>query len=71
VVAGFSAYSYVKLANAWPSAGGIAIFLHKAYGKTMMTGVFALLMYFSVLGYSLVPGLTHNCCSAHLQQETS
>ncbi|MEQ8388897.1 MAG: APC family permease [Alphaproteobacteria bacterium] len=55
VVAGFSAYSYVKLANAWPSAGGIATFLEKAYGKTMMTGACALLMYFSmVINESLV-----------------
>ncbi len=55
VVAGFSAYSYVKLANAWPSAGGIAMFLKKAYGKTMMTGACALLMYFSmVINESLV-----------------
>lgn len=55
VVAGFSAYSYVKLANAYPSAGGIAMFLEKAYGKTMMTGACALLMYFSmVINESLV-----------------
>jgi len=26
-VAGFSAYSYVKMSNAYPSAGGIAMFL--------------------------------------------
>lgn len=52
---GFSAYSYVKLSNAFPSAGGIAMFLEKAYGKTMMTGGCALLMYFSmVINESLV-----------------
>lgn len=55
VVASFSAYSYVKMANAYPSAGGIAMFLEKAYGKTVMTGACALLMYFSmVINESLV-----------------
>ncbi len=55
VVVAFSAYSYVKMANAYPSAGGIAMFLEKAYGKTMMTGACALLMYFSmVINESLV-----------------
>lgn len=55
VVAAFSAYSYVKLANAYPSAGGIAMFLEKAYGKTYVTGAAALLMYFSmVINESLV-----------------
>ena len=43
VIAGFSAYSYVKLSNAWPSAGGIAMFLEKADGKGVMTGACALL----------------------------
>ena len=38
IIVGFSAYSYVKMSNAYPSAGGIAMFLEKAYGKTMMTG---------------------------------
>ncbi len=55
VVTGFSAYSYVKLSNAYPSAGGIAMFLQKAYGKGIMTAVGALLMYFSmVINQSLV-----------------
>ncbi|MEE4276031.1 MAG: APC family permease, partial [Thermoleophilia bacterium] len=55
VVAGFSAYSYVRLAATYPSAGGIAMFLEKAYGKTAWTGGFALLMYFSmVINESLV-----------------
>tara|TARA_R110002096_G_scaffold342549_2_gene535538 strand:- start:11046 stop:12350 length:1305 start_codon:yes stop_codon:yes gene_type:complete len=55
IVASFSAYSYVKLANAHPSAGGIAMFLEKAYGKSVMTGACALLMYFSmVINESLV-----------------
>lgn len=55
VISGFSAYSYIKLSQAWPSAGGIAMFLEKAYGKSVMTGACALLMYFSmVINESLV-----------------
>tara|TARA_R100001163_G_scaffold53989_1_gene41303 strand:- start:803 stop:2167 length:1365 start_codon:yes stop_codon:yes gene_type:complete len=55
VVAGFSAYSYVRMANTWPSAGGIAMFLEKSYGKGTMTAACALLMYFSmVINESLV-----------------
>ena len=55
LITAFSAYSYVKLANAYPSAGGIAMFLQKAYGRTVMTGACALLMYFSmVINESLV-----------------
>ena len=55
VVSGFSAYSYVKMSNAYPSAGGIAMFLQKAYGKGAITAVCALLMYFSmVINESLV-----------------
>ncbi len=44
VVSGFSAYSYIKLAAAFPSAGGIAMFLQKAYGPGVVTGACALLM---------------------------
>jgi amino acid transporter len=55
IVASFSAYSYVKMSNAYPSAGGIAMFLQKAYGNTVMTAAAALLMYFSmVINESLV-----------------
>lgn len=55
VVTAFSAYAYVKMSNAYPSAGGIAMFLEKAYGKTTMTAACALLMYFSmVINESLV-----------------
>jgi amino acid transporter len=55
VVAGFSAYSYVKLAEHYPSAGGIAMFLMKAYGKGTVTAGMSLLMYFSmVINESLV-----------------
>ncbi len=55
IVSGFSAYSYVKLSNAFPSAGGIAMFLEKAYGAGTITGACALLMAFSmVINESLV-----------------
>ena len=54
-VTGFSAYSYVKMSNAYPSAGGIAMFLEKAYGKGTITAACGLLMYFSmVINESLV-----------------
>lgn len=55
IVTGFSAYSYIKMANAYPSAGGIAMFLEKAYGRSTMTGACALLMALSmVINESLV-----------------
>ncbi len=54
-IAGFSAYSYVKMAEQYPSAGGIAMFLMKAYGKGTVTAGMSLLMYFSmVINESLV-----------------
>lgn len=50
-----SAYSYVKLSNAYPSSGGIAMFLREAYGPGTTTGVFAIFMYVSmVINESLV-----------------
>tara|TARA_R110000868_G_scaffold409836_3_gene696216 strand:- start:1004 stop:2317 length:1314 start_codon:yes stop_codon:yes gene_type:complete len=55
VISGFSAYTYIKMSNAYPSAGGIGMYLQKAYGKTMMTGGCALLMAISmVINESLV-----------------
>ena len=55
IIAGFSSYSYVKMAQKYPSAGGIAMFLQKAYGRGLMTGACALLMFFSmVINESLV-----------------
>ncbi len=51
----FSVYSYVKLSNAYPSSGGIAMFLREEYGPGTATGVFAILMYVSmVINESLV-----------------
>ncbi len=55
VISGFSAYSYIKVSNAYPSAGGIAMILHKAYGHSAMTAGSALLMALSmVINESLV-----------------
>lgn len=55
IIVGFSAYSYILMSNAYPSAGGIAMYLKKAYGKSAITGACALLMYFSmVINESLV-----------------
>ncbi len=30
----FSTYTYIKMSNAYPSAGGIGMILKKAYGPT-------------------------------------
>jgi len=49
LIVSFSAYSYVKLSNAYPSAGGIAMYLKKAYGSTLTTAFHSLLMYFSMV----------------------
>lgn len=55
MVTALSAYSYIKMSNAYPSAGGIAMFLEKAYGRGTVTASCALLMYFSmVINESLV-----------------
>ncbi len=57
VVVGFSSYSYVKFSNAYPSSGGVAKFLTKAYGPGTFAGSFSLLMYVSmVVAESLVAG---------------
>ncbi|TVZ21650.1 amino acid transporter [Dokdonia sp. Hel_I_63] len=57
IVVGFSSYSYVKFSNAYPSSGGVAKFLTKAYGPGTAAGSFSLLMYVSmVVAESLVAG---------------
>ncbi|PHR69667.1 MAG: amino acid permease [Lutibacter sp.] len=57
VIVGFSSYSYVKFSNAYPSSGGVAKFLTKAYGPSTTAGSFSLLMYVSmVVAESLVAG---------------
>jgi len=55
IVVSFSAYSYVKFSNTYPSSGGVAMFMRKAYGPGTMAGSFSLLMYVSmVIAESLV-----------------
>ncbi|PXW90984.1 amino acid/polyamine/organocation transporter (APC superfamily) [Streptohalobacillus salinus] len=55
IVTGFSAYSYHKLSQAYPSAGGIGMYLVKEYGKGTIASFAALLMAFSmVINQSLV-----------------
>jgi amino acid transporter len=49
VISGFSAYTYIKVSNKYPSAGGIAMILHKAYGPATITGGAAMLMAFSMI----------------------
>lgn len=49
IISGFSAYTYIKVSNKYPSAGGIAMILKKSYGKTTITGAAALLMAFSMI----------------------
>ena len=48
-VSAFSAYAYVKGSSAYPSAGGIAMILKRAYGPSTTTGAAALLMAFSMI----------------------
>jgi amino acid transporter len=55
VVSAFSAYSYIKVTRKYPSAGGIGMILHRAYGSTTVTGAAALMMAISmVINESLV-----------------
>ncbi|AEL28271.1 MULTISPECIES: APC family permease [Cyclobacterium] len=55
IISGLSAYGYIKLSNAYPSAGGIAMYLNKAYGKGLTTAFAALLMAFAmIINQSLV-----------------
>lgn len=55
IVTGISAYSYIKMSNAWPSSGGIAMILQKSYGTGAIAAGAALLMALSmVIAESLV-----------------
>lgn len=55
LVTGFSAYTYVKMSNAYPSAGGIGMILQKAYGPGGVAAGAAVLMALSmVINESLV-----------------
>ena len=55
IISGFSAYAYIKMSNAYPSSGGIAMYLKEAYGKGLITAFAALLMAFAmIINQSLV-----------------
>lgn len=55
VVTALAAYSYIKMSNAWPSSGGIAMILQKAYGPGTIAASASLLMALSmVINESLV-----------------
>jgi amino acid transporter len=55
IVTAFSAYTYIKMSNAYPSAGGVGMILTKAYGPTTVAAGAALLMALSmVISESLV-----------------
>lgn len=49
VISAFSAYTYIRVTSKYPSAGGIAMILERAYGRSTMTGGCALLMAFSMI----------------------
>ncbi|GGO99595.1 APC family permease [Stakelama pacifica] len=54
-VTALAAYSYVKMSDAWPSSGGIAMILQKAYGPGTIAGSASVLMALSmVINESLV-----------------
>ena len=55
LVTSLSAYSYIKMSNKWPSSGGIAMILQKAYGPGVIAASASLLMALSmVINESLV-----------------
>jgi amino acid transporter len=55
VVTAFSAYTYFAMSNRWPSSGGIAMILTKAYGPGAVAAAASLLMALSmVINESLV-----------------
>ena len=55
VVTMFSAYTYIAMSNRWPSSGGIAMILTKAYGPGAVAAAASLLMALSmVINESLV-----------------
>lgn len=55
IITAFSAYTYVKMSNAFPSAGGIAMILMRAYGRGTVAAGASLLMALSmVINESLV-----------------
>jgi amino acid transporter len=55
IVSGITSYTYIKMSDAYPSAGGIGMILKKCYGKSAVTAWGALLMFLSmIINQSLV-----------------
>ncbi len=55
IISGLSAYSYIQVSSDSPSAGGIAMILSRAYGRSTVTAAGSMLMVFSmVINESLV-----------------
>jgi len=49
LVTALAAYSYIKMSNVWPSSGGIAMILQKAYGPGVVAASASLLMALSMI----------------------
>ena len=49
IISGLSAYSYIMVSNAYPSAGGVAMILSRAYGRSTITAAGSMLMVFSMI----------------------
>ena len=49
LVTSLAAYSYIKMSNKWPSSGGIAMILQKAYGPGVVASAAALMMTLSMI----------------------
>jgi len=55
LIAGITSHTYIKMANTYPSSGGIGMILVKVYGKSTIAAWGALLMLFSmIINQSLV-----------------
>ena len=55
LITALASYSYIKMSNAWPSSGGIAMILQKAYGPGVVAASASVLMAMSmVINESLV-----------------
>ncbi len=66
IVTAFSAYTYIKMSNAFPSAGGVGMILTKAYGPATVAASAALLMTLSmVISESVVARTIGQSGSSH------
>ena len=63
IVTAFSAYTYIKMLNAFPSAGGIGMILKKAYRPTTIAAGAALLMTLSMVIAKSLVACTFGTCT--------